>query len=52
MVYSPKLVLALQKYFKNKYDKNLTDEEAGQYLESYASIYLLITKKDTYESPN
>lgn len=50
MNYGPELILRLKNHFKNKYAKDLTDEEANQYLESYANLYLLVTKNKNYES--
>ena len=42
--FSQLLVERIQKYFKEKYDLDLPEETAQEYLNSYASLYIIFTK--------
>ncbi len=42
--FSQLLVERIQAYFKEKYDLDLPDETAQEYLNSYASLYIIFTK--------
>jgi hypothetical protein len=44
MSFSPELVARIKKYFKENYAKDLTEEEANQYLKSSADLYLHVAK--------
>ncbi len=40
--FSPQLVQRMQKHFADKYGALLTDEQAEEYLDSWADLYLLV----------
>jgi len=42
--FSQLLVERIQAYFKEKYDLDLPDETAQEYLNSYASLYIIFSK--------
>lgn len=42
--FSQLLVERIQSYFKEKYDLDLPDETAQEYLNSYASLYIIFAK--------
>ena len=42
--FSQLLVERIQTYFKEKYDLDLPDETAQEYLNSYASLYIIFAK--------
>jgi hypothetical protein len=42
--FSQLLVERIQKYFKDKYDLDLPEETAQEYLNSYASLYIVFAK--------
>ena len=42
--FSQLLVERIQAYFKEKYDLDLPDETAQEYLNSYASLYIIFAK--------
>lgn len=42
--FSQLLVERIQEYFKEKYDLNLSEETAQEYLNSYASLYIVFAK--------
>ena len=45
--FSLDLIQRLQKYFADKYGKNLTREEAEEYLDSFADFYFAIIGTDS-----
>jgi len=40
MKYSNNLVIQIKKYFKNRYNSDISDGEAQQYLDNLAELYL------------
>lgn len=44
--FSPQLIERLQRYFLNRFKKQLTIEQANQYLHSYAELFGLFWDND------
>ena len=42
--FSQLLVERIQKYFKEKYDLDIPDDTAQEYLNSFASLYIVFSK--------
>jgi len=44
--FSSELVSRLQRYFKEKHNKDLSEEEAQEYLRAYADAFLAFAPED------
>jgi hypothetical protein len=47
--FSPELIERLKNYFLRKYQLQLTDEVASQYLDSLSGLYIALTEDEPFE---
>lgn len=49
MQYSKGLIMNIQKYWKEEFNLDLNEDTANQYLDSFADLFLIFSRKENRE---